>query len=92
MRKQQIVDTSVGPTVLDVFECDRCGAVEPEGSAINWVEVSWVGAQALFQLSDAVSYAMTQDALFCSTVCAVEGLETVQGMGTRKRGADPDAS
>jgi hypothetical protein len=85
MRKRQLVDTSVGPTYLDVFECDRCGMVEPEASALNWVEVEWVGAETVFMLSDSVGYAMSQGALFCSTVCAVEGLETVRGLGTTRR-------
>lgn len=86
MRKQQLVDTSVGPTYLDVFECDRCGAVEPEATAINWLGLQWEG-QSMFQLmGDPVGYALSQGALFCSTVCVVEALETVTGLGTRSRG------
>lgn len=86
MRKRQLVDTTVGPTYLDVFECDRCGVVEPEASAINWLEFEWVGAEALFQMGDSVGYALSQGALFCSTPCAIEALETVTGHGTSKNG------
>lgn len=85
MRKRQLVDTTVGPTYLDVFECDQCAVVEPEASAINWLEFEWVGAQTIVVWGDGVGHALSHGALFCSTACAVEGLQTVRGLGTTKR-------